>query len=75
MAKPAQPPRHPGEEGGPVLRKGAGRKGSGQRKRYIVTVRGAVPNDLAVRISALHAAAIRTGEERSGSKSGRRTRD
>ena len=75
MAKPARPPEHPGEEGRRALLKGAGRKGIRQRKRYIVTVRSAVPDDLAVRISALHAAAIRQGGERTGSKSGRRSRD
>ena len=74
MAKAARPPVHPGEEGGRPLLKGAGRKGSRQRKRYVLTVCSTVPDDLAERISALHAAAIRQGEERSGSKRGRRTR-
>ena len=67
MAIRGHPPEHPSEAGGRSLRKGAGRKGNKERKRYLVTVRSAVPDDLAERISAVHAVAIRHREDRSGS--------
>ena len=66
MASSGQPLEHPSDAGEQPFGARVGRKRSEQPKRYVVTVRSAVPDDLAERISAIHAVAIRQGAERSG---------
>ena len=67
MARSGDPSEHASDVDEHVDREGGGRERSKQPKAYVVTAPSSVPDDLAERISAIHAVAIRQGEERSGS--------
>ena len=66
MVRLGDPSEHASDVGEHADREGVARKRSERPKTYVVTVRNVVPDDLAERISALHAVAIRQGEDRSG---------
>ena len=66
MVRSGDPSEHASDVGEHADREGVGRERSKQPKAYAVTVPRSVPDDLAERISAIHAVAIRQGAERSG---------
>ena len=66
MTRAGDPSEHASDVGEHADREGVGRERSKRPKAYVVTIEGLVPKKLAELISAIHAVAIRQGEEHSG---------